>query len=353
MKTQHETSTLVNNGNDNPVLWISRRVHSNSSHFGIISTMSKTNDPDPFLKSLATLKEILSSPAAASVGEASPSRRRLSLGQRRNSSPRHSFIVAQEKSPVVAALEREVELEREQRKSLEKALEALTDARKILQTQLEAAKEQSAQHSQEYTALQAEMEQLKAQHAQELQQEQNKTAQAVKEKEKTQQAVDAAESRVASLELHVKEMQEKVKEKESQLKQVEQHHKNEQATKQKNIEVLLAELKKVGCRVGGSSSAFLERYFQSLNTYISPQTRAELKESKDKATGATKEAAAAKEDLAREKEAAAKQASEKPTSVTKDDDDVVTKAPETPKKRTLEDTATESEPESATKKVNT
>ena len=194
--------------------------------------MSAKKDSDPFLKSLATLREILTSPK-----EASPVALRQSP-VRGPSSP----------APVTAAataLRFEVEQERKQRNALEKALEALTDSRKTLQSQMDAAKEEAKRKDQAYAALQGEMEQLKVKHAAEIKQEQEKVRNAISEKKAAQESLDAAEARVASLELHLKELQGEAKKKEEELKIIKKNQHADRTTTQKNLDVLITDLKKV------------------------------------------------------------------------------------------------------------
>lgn len=214
--------------------------------------MSKTptnkEDSDPFFKSMATLKKILASPAMAATSPAA--QRRLSSSsqqQRRRSSSGSQQPVDNDGA---AVLRREVDLERQQRTSLEKALSNLQDARTALQAQLDAAKQQTAQHAAAYTALQTEMEHLQQAHAAELQDAQNATQKAVQAQQQAQQAVDAATSRVASLEVQVQEMQQKVATQDKALKQAEAKNKEEHALHQKNTITLLTELKKVRACVG-------------------------------------------------------------------------------------------------------
>lgn len=198
--------------------------------------MSENKDPDPFLRSLATLKEILTSPPKESSPQ-QPARRSSPVGRRRSSSP--------VPTAATTALRLELEQERKQRQALEKALNALTDSRKTLQTQLDAAKVEAQQKEQAYTALQGEMRELKVKHSDEIKQEREYVSNAKSKQNKAQESVDAAEARVASLELHLQELQDEAKKKEDKLKKVKKIQQEERATMQKNVDVLLADLKKV------------------------------------------------------------------------------------------------------------
>jgi len=251
--------------------------------------MSAEKDSDPFFKSMATLKKLLSSPPQESTAP-----RRSSLGRRRSSSP----VVA---TTNTTALRLEIEQERKQRHALEKALEALTDSRKTLQSQLEAAKEEAKRKEQAYTVMQGEVEEIKEKHAAEIKQEQEKVSEAKMGQKKALESLDAAEARVASLELHLQELQGELKKKEEMLKQVHKNQQDDRAMMQKNVDILLADLKK---------------------------TRTALAESKKRAEVAAKEAEA------KEKAGMTKAGEGVDTRV---NNDTTAAAPEMPKKRPLED----------------
>ena len=202
-----------------------------------MTTQDVDYSSDPFLRSLAILKRVLSAQEAA----ASPSPRKAPRTARRSLSP----PVVPAPSTLTKALRVEVDQERQQRKSLDDAIGALTDSRKALQTQLEAAKTQATEKQQALEALQREMKELKAQHARELTTALREKSKAEQARMAGQKAVDQAEARVASLELHVQELKAAVRKKDELLQQAQKNHQADRAMQQKSIQELMEELKQV------------------------------------------------------------------------------------------------------------
>lgn len=198
--------------------------------------MSNTNsENDPFLKSLATLKTLLSPPKGAT--NTAP------VTRRRSFSPVKSNVAT---TATATALQLEIEQERQHRKSLETALEALTESRKTLQTQLDDAKGLHTTREEEIRTLQNQLEELKAAHFQALADEKDKVAKAEQEQKLCQTSLDEANTRVASLELFVKELEEKVQKKEDFVKESLVKHQHERESLRNRVEELHSELKEVG-----------------------------------------------------------------------------------------------------------
>lgn len=197
---------------------------------------NQTTKEDPFLKSLAALRKIVSSSSPAKQSLASPSRRLSVSGQQEQSDNDNDDL---------AFLRQQVSLEQQQREALERAVQGLQTARQALQSQLDIAQNQTKKHAEAYAALQTQMQELRTQHAAELAQAQTETTAAVQAQQAAETALDEANARVASLEAYKQEMQQKMQDKQAQLQKIETSHQQERAMQQKNIEVLLSELKKV------------------------------------------------------------------------------------------------------------
>ena len=191
-----------------------------------MSTHEKKEE-DPFLKSLAALKSILTAQASQS--------------------PRHSNVRAP--SPETAELRLEVQRERQQRQSLEKALDSLIEAKNIVQEQLDANKKRLQEKKQACDTLQAQLTAQKAQHVTEMDTEQQKVKDAQQKRQQSQEAVNAAQAKVARWETRVKELLGELQQKDNLIKQENQKHRENIKTQQKSVDVLLVELEKVWWKV--------------------------------------------------------------------------------------------------------